>query len=107
MRFTTPTITKSAIVAFAAATIAFAGTPASAATTTNTQAAAQLQCGYYKDEGGLSWYGHCDTPPRTDVVIHVDTIFAPDYERCVKPGATRLGYGIRGAWYTGKLCVAG
>jgi hypothetical protein len=70
--------------------------------------AAQNPCGYFTSQplGLYAYYNHCDTPPRTDVVINVDTIFAPDYELCVAPGVTYLGrtYDIRYAVYVGRTC---
>lgn len=60
-------------------------------------------CGYYQDHQS-AWYNHC--AQDTHVVINVDTIWAPDYERCVGPGTTFLGStdDIRGAWYVGRTC---
>ncbi|MGX7671132.1 DUF6355 family natural product biosynthesis protein [Plantactinospora sp. DSM 117369] len=72
--------------------------------------AAATPCGYVTTTDGFhAYYNHCDSPPRTDVVINVDTIFAPDYELCVKPGLTYLGrtYDIRYAVYVGRTCNAG
>lgn len=69
--------------------------------------AAPAPCGFFTGVGGLeAYYNHCDTPPRTDVVINVNTIFAPDYELCVPPGVTYLGRaaGIRNAVYVGRTC---
>ena len=68
----------------------------------------QFICGFYK-ENGQAYYGHCDEPPPTWVVIHVDyNIFSgiPDTDMCVPPGATRLGYDwqVNNAWWTGRLC---
>lgn len=67
----------------------------------------QIRCGYYEVSGG-AYYGHCDEPPRTDVIIHVDTIYE-DYDLCVMPGTTTLGPAlvVNNAWYTGRLCWAG
>ncbi|MCF6472683.1 hypothetical protein FAF44_30440 [Nonomuraea sp. MG754425] len=106
MRLTTPALAKSAIVALAAATVALSGTPASAATSAGPEPAA-LRCGFYSS-GFTAYYGHCDTPPRTDVIIRVVTIF-DSYELCVKPGVTTLGPypQVRSAAYAGKLCSAG
>ncbi|HSV66181.1 MAG TPA: DUF6355 family natural product biosynthesis protein [Mycobacteriales bacterium] len=66
----------------------------------------QFPCGYFW-ENGRGKYGHCDAPPRTDVVIHVDFIFRPDQDWCVKPGVTDLGPNAINAWYIGQLCDAG
>jgi hypothetical protein len=68
----------------------------------------QLRCGYYESDG-TAYYGHCDEPPRTDVIIHVDTIY-DDYDLCVRPGLTVLGSALEtnNAWYTGQPpCWAG
>jgi hypothetical protein len=69
---------------------------------------AAFRCGFYVDANGKAWYGHCDAPPRTDVVIHV-TDWNGDYDMCVKPGLTLLGTfpPVVGAAYTGRLCSAG
>jgi hypothetical protein len=66
--------------------------------------ASAVACGYF-EEGGRAGYNHC-TSDGSNVVIHVDTILAQDYEICVGPGETPLGSTnlVRGAWYVGKLC---
>ncbi|MEQ4723764.1 DUF6355 family natural product biosynthesis protein [Nonomuraea sp. B19D2] len=105
MSFTTPALAKSAIVALAAATVALAGTPASASTTADPETTAQFRCGYYRDANG-NWYGHCDAPPRTDVIIRVES-YTGDYDMCVKPGLTKLDAFAHYAYYVGRLCSAG
>ena len=69
---------------------------------------AQFPCGYYEESGQAFW-GHCDAPPPTWVIIHVDYYWAagkPDRDWCVPPGITRLGYDweVDSAWYTGNIC---
>jgi hypothetical protein len=92
------------VAGVAAPVIALATAGVAAATASSPE---QLRCGYY-ESGGAAYYGHCDEPPRTDVIIHVDTI-NDDYDLCVMPGLTVLGSALatNNAWYTGQLCWAG
>ncbi|MFI7705519.1 DUF6355 family natural product biosynthesis protein [Nonomuraea sp. NPDC049480] len=106
MRFATPTIAKSAIVALVAATVALAGTPVSASTIADSETTAQIRCGYYRDATG-NWYGHCDEGPRTDIIIRVESYTEGHYEMCVKPGLTKLDAFAYYAVYVGRLCNAG
>ena len=71
-------------------------------------APAQFPCGFYEANGQAYW-GHCDEPPPTWVIIRVDYYWAtglPDRDWCVPPGVTRLGYDFEvvSAWWTGRLC---
>jgi len=70
----------------------------------DAQAAAQFRCGFY-ESGDWAYYGHCDAPPPTDVVINVRYI-GGNFDQCVPPGLTVLGNStvILGAAYTGRLC---
>ncbi|MFI0446627.1 DUF6355 family natural product biosynthesis protein [Actinomadura sp. 6N118] len=86
-----------------------ATTPAAAAD--EQRAAAQFICGFH-ELSGTAYYGHCDAPPRTDIVIKVT--YGPlggtgSYNLCVKPGVTTLGPAlvIWNAVYTGSRCSAG
>lgn len=112
MRIGTSAMTRSAIVAFSAAAVALSALPASAAATADPQPAAQFRCGFHVDGDANALYGHCDAPPRTDIVINVELGWGGDsgnYDMCVKPGVTRLGKypAVWYAKYTGRLCSAG
>jgi hypothetical protein len=100
-----------ALVGTGLTTSASAAPPADAsrpsATTADEQyAAAQFTCGFHWMDG-IGYYGHCDAPPRTDIIIHVEG--SSERDMCVKPGLTRLGTwpNVTGAYYTGRLCWAG
>ncbi|KGI82147.1 hypothetical protein IL38_07560 [Actinopolyspora erythraea] len=64
---------------------------------------ARTPCGYFETEHDAK-YNHCSDTTR--VVINVDTIWAPDYTKCVGPGVTYLGStdDIRFASYVGRTC---
>ncbi|MFE7439676.1 DUF6355 family natural product biosynthesis protein [Streptomyces chartreusis] len=96
-----------AVTALATAGLLSAGTSANAAPAGGQTAAAQFRCGFYVGDDLTAYYGHCDAPPRTDIVIHVEG--SSDYDMCVKPGVTRLGKWptVSYAAYTGRLCSAG
>ncbi|WP_370948531.1 DUF6355 family natural product biosynthesis protein [Amycolatopsis sp. cg5] len=85
----------------AIAATAMVGAGSAASATTN-----QLICGFHMESDG-PWYGHCDAPPRTDVVIFVDQYLAADYKMCVRPGDHKLKPLAVNAWYIGQLCDAG
>jgi hypothetical protein len=112
MRIRTPIIARSAIAALAAATVALVALPASATAAAGPEPAAQFRCGFHVDGNLNALYGHCDAPPRTDIVINVELGWGGDsgnYDMCVKPGVTRLGKypNVWYAKYTGRLCSAG
>jgi hypothetical protein len=108
MRIGTSVVSRSAIAALSAAALALAAPPASAATA-DPEPAAQFRCGFHVDGSLNALYGHCDAPPRTDIVINVNLGGGDNYDMCVKPGVTRLGKfpDVLGAAYTGRLCSAG
>ncbi|MCP2357322.1 hypothetical protein HD597_004342 [Nonomuraea thailandensis] len=111
MRIRTSASMRSAIATLSLATMAAVALPASAATA-EPQPAAQFQCGFHVDGNLNALYGHCDAPPRTDIVINVELGWGGDsgnYDKCVKPGLTTLGKypSIWYAKYTGRLCSAG
>jgi hypothetical protein len=93
-------------VALATAGLLSAGATASTAAA-DEQAAAQFTCGFHWGGDLYGYYGHCDAPPRTDIVIHVEG--GNERDMCVKPGLTRLGKwpDVTYAAYTGRLCWAG
>lgn len=73
-----------------------------------TTAVPQYPCGFY-EQNGQAYYGHCDEPPPTWVIIHVDYLSLsgkPDRDWCVPPGSTHLGaaWEVNNAWWTGRLC---
>jgi hypothetical protein len=98
----------SAVAALIAAGLFSAAGPANAATTNGGASAEQIRCGFYVGNDGTAYYGHCDAPPRTDIIINVKR-FGDNFDVCVKPGTTRLGTTppIIGAAYAHKLCRAG
>ncbi|WP_410612861.1 DUF6355 family natural product biosynthesis protein [Amycolatopsis sp. lyj-109] len=87
----------------------FAGGPAATAATTHPGSSAiqpaQFTCGYHTING-WPYYGHCDAPPRTDIVINVYNFLEGDRTMCVKPGLTRLKQFDTYAAYAGRLCSA-
>jgi Family of unknown function (DUF6355) len=95
------------------ATVAMAGLltvtgPATAAQAGDTSPTpAQFPCGFYERDG-QAFYGHCDQPPPTWVIINVDVFdwVGDDYTMCVPPGVTHLGsaFEVVGAWYIGRIC---
>jgi hypothetical protein len=108
MRIGTSVFTRSAIAALSAATLTLSALSASAAATAEP-APAQFRCGFHIDADLNALYGHCDAPPRTDIVINVELRSGGNYDMCVKPGVTRLGKwpAVWDATYTGRLCSAG
>jgi hypothetical protein len=99
-----------AVAALVTTGLLSASAAANTAAADEQRAAAQFRCGFY-ESGGSAYYGHCDAPPRTDIVIHVTGEFPnlTEYDMCVKPGVTYLGPAtlISYAVYTGRLCSAG
>jgi Family of unknown function (DUF6355) len=89
-----------------------AAVPAGAAPAAAGVSPAQFRCGFFVDSNLNAKYGHCDAPPRTDIVINVELGWGGDsgnYDMCVKPGVTTLGKypSVWYAKYTGRLCSAG
>ncbi|MFA1550533.1 DUF6355 family natural product biosynthesis protein [Actinomadura chokoriensis] len=100
------------VAALVTAGLLSAGTAADAAPKVEQKAAAQFRCGFYVGSDASANYGHCDAPPRTDVIINVELGWGGDsgnYDMCVKPGVTKLGTypAVWYAKYTGRLCWAG
>ncbi|MCP3804732.1 DUF6355 family natural product biosynthesis protein [Allokutzneria sp. A3M-2-11 16] len=64
--------------------------------------ASAAPCGYYKKVEEAR-YNHCG---GGRVVIYVNTVLAPDYEKCVGRGDHYLGsvLQVRGAHYAGRTC---
>ncbi|MBF8189836.1 hypothetical protein ITP53_29750 [Nonomuraea sp. K274] len=111
MRTGTSILTRSAAAAAAAAAVALAPLSAPAAAAAEPAPAAQFKCGFHIDGDLNALYGHCDAPPRTDIVINVELGWGGDsgnYDMCVKPGVTTLGKypSVWYAKYTGRLCSA-
>ncbi|GAA4011481.1 hypothetical protein GCM10022247_37370 [Allokutzneria multivorans] len=94
-------------VAAVAATMGMMAGPATAApATVQSEAAASEKCGWYTDWMTNAFYNHCG---NTNVVIWVDRTNIggfQDFEKCVKPGITRLGHwpDMLNAWYIGRTC---
>ncbi|MCG5216632.1 DUF6355 family natural product biosynthesis protein [Streptosporangium soli] len=112
MRIGTSVAARSAVAALSAAAVALAALPASATATAEPGPAAQFKCGFHVDGSLNALYGHCDAPPRTDIIINVELGWGGDdgnYDMCVKPGVTKLGRypAVWYAKYTGRLCSAG
>jgi hypothetical protein len=110
MRTGRSVLSRSAIVVLSAAALTLSALPASAAA--DPKPKAQFKCGFHIDGNLNALYGHCDAPPRTDIVINVELGWGGDdgnYDMCVKPGVTRLGTypSVWDATYTGRLCSAG
>jgi hypothetical protein len=59
-----------AVAALVTTRLLSASAAANTAAADEQRAAAQFRCGFY-ESGGSAYYGHCDAPPRTDIVIHV------------------------------------
>lgn len=105
------TLVKATAVAALAAAGLFNAGAAQAAPADTAGTLAQFRCGFHLLSDG-AYYGHCDAPPRTDVIINVELGWGGDsgnYDMCVKPGLTRLGTfpSVWSARYTGRLCDAG
>ena len=67
-------------------------------------ASAAPGCGGYFTGGASAYYRHCGP---TSVMIHLDTVWAPDRELCVGPESTTyLGKwsDVRNAWYANRTC---
>ncbi len=107
MRIGRSVISTSAIAVLSAAALTLSALPASAAA--DPEPKAQFKCGFHVGDNLDALYGHCDAPPRTDIVINVNLGGGDNYDMCVKPGVTRLGKfpDVLGAAYTGRLCSAG
>lgn len=108
----TPLKRVTAVAALATAGLLSAGATANAAPTEERGTAAQFRCGFHVGSDASALYGHCDAPPRTDIIINVELGWGGDsgnYDKCVKPGVTKLGTypAVWYAKYTGRLCSAG
>ncbi|MEW2357729.1 DUF6355 family natural product biosynthesis protein [Spirillospora sp. NPDC029432] len=104
---TVPFKRVTAVAALATAGLLSAGATAGVAVADEQRAAAQFRCGFHIDSNLNALYGHCDTPPRTDIIINVES-GSGDYTMCVPPGVTRLGKWphISYAAYAGRTCSA-
>jgi hypothetical protein len=93
-------LTARAFTIIAAAGLGLAATTGAAA----AAAATGKPCGYSESDG-YAWYNHC-TNDGSDVWIDVNSVFGPDFEKCVHPGLNRIGasWSYRGAHYNGNLC---
>ncbi|WP_086824432.1 DUF6355 family natural product biosynthesis protein [Allokutzneria sp. NRRL B-24872] len=92
--------------AVAAAMGMMAGPASAAPASVQGEAAASADCGWYTDWTATGYYNHCGP---TNVMIWVDRVNLAgykDFEKCVKPGITRLGPwpDFKNAWYLGRTC---
>ncbi|MCF2533108.1 DUF6355 family natural product biosynthesis protein [Yinghuangia soli] len=89
--------------ALASSAFLLAGTGVSAASAASAPVL-RNPCGFFETSSD-AFYNHC-TDDGSNIVIHVEVAWAPDYERCVGPGQQWLGSAskIQGAYYTGRTC---